>query len=178
MRHTLTFSLLSLVLVPALVRAAEPGAPAEDSWAGQPREAIEAILGDADSVKPVGGGETQLVYKMRRLAPGEPVGEGVVVFQLPDGGLAGRVLHGRMTNEKVGLEPSALDEHGRPVPGGFSRSESQSASVQVGRGKERKLETDPFSVTGPPVQGRVKVVFVVGADGRVARWQVDPKREK
>jgi hypothetical protein len=175
MRPELLVALAALFLGWPAQAAESGGSPrTEDPWIGKPRSDIVAILGEPDKAKRSAAGTEAMVYKMFVVGADVEPRADMVLVDLPGIGPVGRILPGPSESEEsITIEPSGLDESGRPT-GGLTRSRSYETSVELGRDKAKPPRTE--ATPEPKRRGKIKVTFELGPDGRVETWIVSPKK--
>lgn len=141
-------------------------------WDGKSKTDVVLLLGEAPKSKRGADGGERLTYWLVRLREGAHPQPGLIPIQLPGVGLVGRQLDDLDTTRTT-IEPTTIDDRGRPVGGGVTYTDSTSTTWNVGKkdkdGEPKKAEGLPRD-RGKDVLGRVKVVFQLDAQGRVLSW--------
>lgn len=153
------------------IPAADPAAPEPDPWNGKPRAEIVRLLGEPAKAKKDRDGRETLTYTFYRMAPDAPPHPDALLLVVPGVGLVARVDRGRAP-DPMAMEPPQYDKEGRAAGGGLSQTSSASTSYDPKTGEVSHSSTGPDN---PLVGGKVKVRFVLAADGRVETWSVSGK---
>jgi hypothetical protein len=165
-RIALLVVMVALATVP--VRGEEPGREG-DPWKGKTRDEVVEQLGEPNKNKKAGRDGETLTYKFFRMNPTDIGRSGLRVMPVPGVGLVGVKAPGAGDDTPMSIGPTEFDgETGRPAGGGISTSESVSRTYDP--------ETDKMVVTGDtpgntPAR-KIKMVFVLDANGRVKDWSV------
>jgi len=156
-RVALLVVMVALATIP--VRGDEPGREG-DPWKGKTRLEVIDQLGEPSKVKKAGRDGETLTYKFFRMNPTDIGRSGLRVMPVPGVGLVGVKAPGAGDDTPMSIGPTEFDgETGRPAGGGISTSESVSRADTQGNTPARK----------------VKMVFVLDANGRVKDWSVAGK---
>jgi hypothetical protein len=145
----------------------------EDPWLGKHVDEVTTVLGLPDKVKQAGEVRT-LIYKL--MLPGEspPLDPRIRLLQLPGVGLVAQFVREQTgTSEEVEYEPTAVDEDGRLVPGGYNTNSSASMSYNT---KTKTVERNWEEGPDPGKVKKIKLEVEVDGEGRVRDWSVSPKK--
>jgi hypothetical protein len=159
-------------LVAALLLPVSAG---DDPWRGKSKSDVVAALGQPTKTKKSSGGRETLVYKLIRIDKDAPPDAGMRVFELPGVGWVAKKPDPGASAETVSIEPTRVDEEGRPVAGGVTTTHSTETSWEKG---QKKTSGEPGPVDEPRRRSKVTVKFVLDAGGDVAEWSVSGKNEE
>lgn len=157
----------ALLLAALPLRAAAQGPGGDDPWKGKTRDEVVQLLGEPDKVANAGRDGERLTYKLLQVDPADLIQPGLRLIPVPGVGLVGQASKTRSGTDTLAIGPTEYDDKGRPTGGGIASSESVTMSYDPKTGKVERSGPD-----NPPPAGRLKLRFVLGADGRVVDWSV------
>lgn len=145
-----------------------------DLWRGKPDSEVVALLGEPHKTKRGKDGGRTLTYKLLLMEHGAIAPLGTMVVGLPGVGLVGIPERRRAQGVEGSFAPGApdVDEYGR------LSTDSSSVSTHY----DPKSGERPTTMTGssetPEFIDKITVRFEVGADGRIAEWNVSGKKKR
>ena len=171
-------TIVFLVLV--LCLAALPGAPSEpepagDPWNGKPRAEIVELLGEPKKVKMAGRDGETLTYKVYRGEAAALIRSGMRVIPVPGVGVVG-IKPPDSASDLFATGIPVTDRASGPYQPGIS---DRSLPVETVT-RSYDAESGEWTTTGgekgaTSTKGKIKLRFVLDAEGRVKEWSAGRK---